>query len=164
MNKLPTPGSFKKGHPNYHKGLGSIEIKCENCKKLFSIKLRVYKRRGAKFCSMRCNGKWLSKNRIGEKIYNFKGRKISQGYVYIYSPKHPFAHIDNYVAEHRLVMEKHLGRYLKLTELVHHINDVRDDNRIENLKLINRAKHVLIHRPGDGNKKHLDTCNDCIKK
>lgn len=57
------------------------------------------------------------------------------GYIMILKPDHPYCDSKGYVREHRLVMEEHLGRYLEPTEVVHHINHVRDDNRIENLVL-----------------------------
>lgn len=64
-----------------------------------------------------------------------------QGYVYVYQLNHPYAK-NGYVYEHRLVIEKDIGRYLLLTEHVHHINGIRDDNRIENLQLMTRSEHM----------------------
>jgi len=75
-----------------------------------------------------------------------KGRYIQNGYVCIYQPKHPNCDSKGYVKEHRLVMENHIGRLLNKNEEVHHINGVKSDNRIENLRLCaDRAIHAKQH-------------------
>lgn len=57
-------------------------------------------------------------------------------------------------------MERHLGRNLSLSEIVHHVNEDKSDNRIENLQIVTRAEHVRIHQPGMGNAKPTKLATD----
>lgn len=53
---------------------------------------------------------------------------------------------SNGILEHRKVMQEHLGRELLNTEVVHHLNGERLDNRVENLVVLTRAQHIDVHR------------------
>lgn len=97
-----------------------------------------------------------SKNRImpkGELSSGWKGGRYTtkrDGYVYIYAPENINAIKGGkggggYVLEHRLVMEKKLGRFLLKGEDVHHINGNKQDNRIKNLMLVTHNKHYKEH-------------------
>ncbi len=85
--------------------------------------------------------------RRGDKAIQWKGGRAAKhsGYVRAYAPDHPKA-VNCYVDEHRLVAEQELGRYLADGEIVHHLNEVRDDNRPENLiVLASHNDHYKLH-------------------
>lgn len=90
--------------------------------------------------------KKITLGQTGKKHWRYKGKYIKDGYVLIYMPSHPYCCQKRYVREHRLVVEKSLGRYLKTEESIHHINCVRDDNRLENLYgFENESEHQKYH-------------------
>ena len=90
-----------------------------------------------------------TKGKRGEQSPRWKGGrwKHKTGYIQVYTPQHPNATQDGYVAEHRLVIERVLGRYLTREEHVHHVNGVKDDNRAENLVVMSHSDHARLH-PG----------------
>lgn len=77
----------------------------------------------------------------------YKGRQRHQGsYIFLYRPDHPFCNKQGCIKRARFVMEKKLGRYLKSEEVVHHINEIRDNDRPENLQLFtNNSEHLKFH-------------------
>lgn len=51
------------------------------------------------------------------------------------------------ILEHRYIMEKYIDRPIKKNESVHHLNEIKTDNRIENLKLMTNSKHTKRYHP-----------------
>jgi len=86
--------------------------------------------------------------RTGENALNWKGgiTKCPEGYISIKIKNHPFCNSEGYIRRSRFIMERHLGHYLHPKEVVHHINGIKDDDRIENLRLFkNNIEHMKFH-------------------
>lgn len=123
---------------------------CIKCNKEFNKKPSDSKKYWEKkrFCSIKCSGTTFSRGVIpwnkgkdmprGDKSPSFKGgiNVSTSGYVRVL-----IAGTGSYAFEHRLIMEKYLGRKLKKNEIVHHKNGIRSDNRIENLQVMEKRVH-----------------------
>ena len=72
-------------------------------------------------------------------------KRHNQGYVLVYVPHHPNAHKDGYSMLHTVILERSIGRYLKKDEVAHHINGVKNDNNVSNLKLMKIKEHQSMH-------------------
>lgn len=88
----------------------------------------------------------MSEANKGSKNPSWKGGKIiHDGYVLINNPDHPSAS-NGYVLEHRLIIEKQIGRYLTPQETVHH-RGKKDDNRPHLLiAFISNPVHMRFHK------------------
>ena len=141
---------FKKGNIAWNKGMHGI----------FSEK-SLEKMRKAKLGRLKTPHSEATKKKIGESLLKhykkypkerIKSLRVLRGtnkkYVSLYRPEHPFSDSNNYIYEHRLVMENKLQRYLGKNEVVHHINGNTLDNRLENLALFTRSKHASMHMTG----------------
>lgn len=87
---------------------------------------------------------------IGKDVHDVTGRKRTpKGYVVLCIKTHPNGDkAHGYIFEHRVVMEMKLGRYLTENEVVHHKNEIKHDNRLENLELMEHGEHTTMHHTG----------------
>lgn len=136
-----------------------IKKLCPICKKEFKYlnsKRDNYLRyhREKKTCSVVCGGKLAASKvyaNLNKHYYTWESgvrkrvdgeRKIGikvkdrDGYIKVWTG-------DKFEAEHRLVMERHLGRKLIKGEVVHHRNGKKDSNRFKNLQLLSNVTHCF---------------------
>lgn len=142
-----------------------VDFLCPDCQK---TRKRVLRKLGVTIgrCGSCATTKSHKDNpRIGrqETHYNWKGGilRTSQGYILEYvrkdSPYFPMAsccrsrktrRFGAYALQHRLIMAKHLGRCLTVTELVHHVNGNKSDNCLSNLRIVCKADHGTNYQQG----------------
>lgn len=81
--------------------------------------------------------------------------KHSSGYLMVKMLGHPRANQEGYIWQHTLVAEKILGKFLPPKAVVHHVNGIKDDNRLANLVICeNEPYHQMLHR----RKRALEAC------
>ena len=144
---------------------------CENCKKSFKVKENTKGR----FCTYECywqslKGKSMTCSakkgehrnphtefKKDQAPWNKGTKGVAKGNAGSFKKTKYVTEIGWYkrvtvngktLFEHRCVMERHLGRKLKGSEIIHHINGARDDNRIENLEIMTNSEHRKLHVQG----------------
>lgn len=143
---------------------GKIKRICKNCNQEYEAHPSVNK----KFCSHSCYAKsligkhfkWNHKRRTpvwneGKKMPEISGKNHWnwKGGFYINDSGYKVFNSNavndgKKTREHRLIVEKHLGRNLKKNEHIHHIDGNKLNNDIKNLLIVNPTDHQRIHRLG----------------
>ena len=148
-----TKKKISESHKKWHKEVGFSD---ETKRKIgLAHKGRKLTEEHRKKLSLSHKGNRLTektKRKIGfghkrEKSSSWKGGKfMRRGYILIIKPDHPKSTKQGYILEHRLVMEKKLGRYLKPEEVVHHLDLNKQNNHSDNLHLFGgQGKHKKYH-------------------
>ena len=150
-----------------------VSIKCAHCGNEFTLKASALKarRKGGqpvKYCSVECmglasrTGETVNCKTCGKEFYTTRnefcsrecagtyakmhGLRKRSGYWYENGYRVLYTENGNGKKEHIAIMEKHIGRELTENEVVHHINGKKDDNRLENLKVMTKGEHSRHHR------------------
>jgi hypothetical protein len=154
----------------------TTDITCEVCSKVFSLlnsvlKVREQGDKKVKYCSQKCMGiaalkakprncltcgkaflttrnYYCSKACVAVTRTNkAKGKEdgfwLENGYKILYLGHG--SEIES-IKEHIHIMQNHLGRKLNDDEVVHHKNEIKTDNRIENLQVMTKSEHSTYHR------------------
>lgn len=136
---------------NKHLGLKNYEYKKWTDEEIHFLKDNYPDKLGH-YCSEKLGRSFHATHKMVKKLNlkpNWKHKYVSrEGYIVLCHDR------DNKIAEHRFVMEQKLGRKLKPTEIVHHIDGDKFNNDINNLFITNRSEHATIHGKERGGINH----------
>ena len=136
-----------------------VACTCQFCGKEFSLSTSRVERGNGKFCSKQCKDKALVGRSFTPKAQDGVEVRHGCGYVLERCQDHPF-NVNGYVMQHRLVIERQMRQeasghpflvmvdgieYLRRGIEVHHVNEIKDDNRIGNLIACTSAGHKDLH-------------------
>jgi hypothetical protein len=127
------------GRQRWCRGCAVVNCECAHCGARFEVlRSEMRQGRGGAFCSRVCAGAahaGVAHPRFNGGLLLDRGRWLIR------------CRDGSHVAFYRAVMAAHIGRLLDSDEHVHHRNGDPADDRIENLELVTRAEHMLIHQP-----------------
>ena len=175
LRKFPKDFCSYKCYEEWQKWNKEPNCECSVCERKMYVKAsRLKKVKNGITCSKECANKLKSEYMTGKKNHQFglKGDKNASfagntiisnyGYILEYCPGHPYPHDRSNnttrVLQHRLIIERNSERFddkyfeiidgwkvLKPIYNVHHINEDKTDNRLENLQITTRSEHTSLH-------------------
>lgn len=86
------------------------------------------------------------------------------GYIWEFCPSHPKKNRWGFVQQHRLVVERSLHRFLRRGEMVHHKDEDKTNNSIDNLQVVSREEHMAIHRALQHDRKYPPVTRDIVRR
>lgn len=149
-------------------------VECSYCGKEFYLKPYRIKKAKQHYCSQECCWQHRKELYSGDGNHQFglkgelNGSHLSDihlsvlGYLEVYCHTHPFRNNVDKVLLHRLIIEEYLrendpsshflvsvegyeGQFLSPEAVVHHKNEIRTDNRLENLEVMSLGDHTYLH-------------------
>ncbi len=127
-------------------------VKCPDCGEERQVRLSNYQREGTTKLCLSC----FSKTKLGKRLRDRNkcyGHK-HEGYVFLKVVGHPRATKEGFVKRAVLAIEGAIGRKLSRQEHIHHINGIRDDDRLENLTVMTNSEHAYLHMKAHPNIKN----------